>query len=58
MEDSILAVLKILGSLFLFCKFINRFARESEPDEVIHILRKSLAMRTGSFPPSQDAEKE
>lgn len=53
MEDFVPVILKILGSLFLFCKLMSKCAQVSKPDEVNRILGKSLVMRTGNFSPWQ-----
>lgn len=58
MEESILVILKIVGTLFLLCKLIGRCVQVSTPGEVNNILGKSLAMRTGNFSSWQEGSKK
>jgi len=49
MTETILMLAKILGALFILCKFINKFGQASDPHEAINLLGESLSMRTGIF---------
>lgn len=49
MTETILLIAKILGVLFIVCKFINKFAKVSDSDEAIKLMGDSLTIRTGIF---------
>ena len=57
MAETIFVIAKILGALFLLCKFISKFSQTSEPDEAIKLLGKTLSMRTGNFTYQEKIER-
>ena len=53
MSETIFLTVKILGILFIVCKFIHTFAYISDRDEVIDVMGTSLSLRSGGGSPTQ-----
>jgi len=53
MAETIFLTVKILGILFIVCKFIHTFAYVSDRDEVIDVMGTSLSLRSGGGSPTQ-----
>lgn len=54
MTEIVFLIAKILGILFILCRFINKYGQVSDPEESINLLSESLSMRTGNFTSQKD----